>query len=83
MRETNYKIIARIWMRDDGGITHGGSSEGGEMELDSEDILNLDQGIVGVGRPQRQTLGKANGKSQKGTPAVNSLGAGGMSGLVL
>jgi len=59
-------------MSDKGGIGHGGSRGGVEMELDSEDIFNLDQGVVGVGRHQGQTLGKVEGKSQRGMLAVNS-----------
>ena len=59
-------------MRDDGGMAHGGSRGGIEMVLDSEDILNLDRGVVGVGRHRGQTLGKVEGKSQRGMLAVNS-----------
>ena len=33
-------------MRDDGGMAHGESRGGVEMELDSENILNVDQGVL-------------------------------------
>ena len=59
-------------MRDKGGMAHGGSRGGIEMELDSEDIFNLYQGVIGVGRHRGQTLGKVEGKSQRGMLAVNS-----------
>ena len=45
-------------MRDKGGMAHGGSRGGIEMELDSEDIFNLDQGVIGVGRHRGHRTGK-------------------------
>ena len=33
-------------MRDGGRMAHGGSRGGVEMELDSENILNVDQGVL-------------------------------------